>query len=155
MEYKNAKPKDVEGISIVLKECYNIETIEEAKETFKRETEKHYNFIIAVDNDKIIGLTTWQIHGLPKHMLCELDRIAILPEYRGKGIAKELFDALIKLADQEYQKSGFSLRKLYLLTHADNKRAHAFYEKMGMKHETTLKNHFYSDKDEWVYSKFL
>ena len=47
------------------------------------------------------------------------------------------------------------LRKLYLLTHADNTRAHKFYEKLGFKHETTLKQHYYSDKDEFIYSLFF
>ena len=30
-----------------------------------------------------------------------------------------------------------------------------FYEKIGLKHETTLKQHYYKDKDEWVYSMFF
>ena len=96
-----------------------------------------------------------RIHGLPKHQLCELDRIAVLPEYRGKGVARQLFIALIKDAKQFYKKHKSKLRKLYLLTHADNIRAHKFYEKLGFKHETTLKQHYYKNKDEYVYSIFF
>lgn len=155
MEYRKATSKDAEGIAIVLKECYNIDSIEEGKEVFKNETAKQHHFIVAVDNGKIAGLTTWLMHGLPKHGLCELDRIALLPEYRGKGISKELFDALTKEADKEYKKHNSKLRKLYILTHADNKRAQAFYQKMGCKHETTLKQHYYKDKDEFVFSIFF
>lgn len=155
MEYRKAKQEDAEQIAIVLKECYNIDSIEEGVNVFKEETAKRYNYIVAVDNGKIIGLVTWQMHGLPKHQLCELDRIAVLPEGRGKGIARELFNALIKEANAEYKKHGFKLRKLYLLTHADNSRAQAFYEKIGLKHEVTLKSHYYADKDEWVYSSFF
>ena len=95
------------------------------------------------------------MHGLPKHQLCELDRIAVLPEYRGKGIARQLFNALIKDSKAFYKKNKSKLRKLYLLTHADNIRAHKFYEKLGFKHETTLKYHYYKDKDEYVYSTFF
>jgi RimJ/RimL family protein N-acetyltransferase len=47
------------------------------------------------------------------------------------------------------------IRKLYLLTHEDNKNAHAFYEKIGFEHETTLKDHYYDNKDERVYSMFF
>ena len=46
------------------------------------------------------------MHGLPKHQLAELDRIALLPECRGKGIAKPLFDALVKDAKQSYKKTN-------------------------------------------------
>jgi len=155
MGYRKAKQEDAEQIAFVLKECYNIDTIEEGINVFKEETTKKYNYIVAVENGKVIGIVTWQMHGLPKHQLCELDRIAVLPEARGKGVARELFDALIKEADTEYKKHGFKLRKLYILTHADNKRAQAFYEKMGCKHETTLKQHYYKDKDEFVFSRFF
>ena len=66
-----------------------------------------------------------------------------------------MFKALIREADAEYKKKGFKLRKMYILCHADNKRAHAFYKKMGMKHEVTLKNHYYDGKDEFVFSRFF
>ena len=94
-------------------------------------------------------------HGLPKHELVELDRIAVLPEYRGKGIARQLFQALIDDAKSELRKHDKSIRKLFLMTHASNERAHKFYEKMGMKHETTLKDHYYKGEDERVYSIFF
>jgi ribosomal-protein-alanine N-acetyltransferase len=95
------------------------------------------------------------MHGLPKHQLCELDRIAVLPSYRGKGVAKKLFNALVKDANTYYKKNKSKLRKLYLLTHADNKRAQKFYENLGFNHETTLKEHYYKNRNEFVYSIFF
>ena len=50
---------------------------------------------------------------------------------------------------------GESIRKLYLLTHEDNVDAHIFYKKVGFVHETTLKDHYYKDQNERVYSKFF
>lgn len=155
MKFRKAKAKDVVGIATVLKECYNINSIKEGINVFREEVQKKYSYIVADDNGRIAGITTWQMHGLPKHQLCELDRIAVLPEYRGKGVAQTLFKALIKDANSEYKKHGFKLRKLYILCHVDNKRAHAFYKKVGMKHETTLKNHYYKGKDEFVFSRFF
>ena len=155
MKLKKATIKDASGVALVLKESYNIESMDEAKEAFLMELKKGMNYIVAEENGKIIGLTTWIMHGLPKHGLVELDRIAVLPEYRGKGISKELFSALIKGASKEFEKNGKRLRKLFLLTHVSNKRAHQFYEKMGLKHETTLKKHYYDNEDEWVYSRFF
>lgn len=163
---RKANQKDAEGIARVLVESYNIKDLNEGVEVFKNEVKKNHNYIIAEDtrtassansvgNKKVIGLVTWITYGLPKHGVCELDRIAVLPEYRGKGIAKKLFNALIKDAKQFYNKNNSRLRKLYLLTHVDNIRAHRFYEKLGFKHETTLKEHYYKDKDEFVYSMFF
>ena len=155
MKFRKATAKDAVGIATVLKECYNIDSIKEGVNVFREEVAKKYNYIVADDDGRIAGLTTWQMHGLPKHQLCELDRIAVLSEYRGKGVAKALFRALIKDSNSEYKKKGFKLRKLYILCHADNKRAHKFYKKMGMKKETVLKSHFYKGKDEWVFSRFF
>ena len=155
MKIRKAALKDAKGIANVLVQSYNIKDLKEGIDTFKNEIKKQHHYIIAEENNKIIGVVTWIIHGLPKHQLAELDRIAILPEYRGKGVAKKLFGALIKDAKSFYNKNNSKLRKLYLLTHADNIRAHKFYEKIGFKHETTLKEHYYKDKDEYVYSMFF
>ena len=155
MEVRNAKPADAEGIANVLKESYNIDSIEEGKEVFLSEIEKKHHYIAAEEEGKIIGIVTWTVHDLPKHQLAELNRIAVLPEWRGKGVARQLFAGLIKNANEFYKQNGSRLRKLYLLTHESNKRAHKFYEKMGFRHETTLKSHYYENDDERVYSMFF
>lgn len=155
MVIRKATLKDSKGIANVLVQSYNIKDLKEGIEVFKNETRKNHNYIVAEEKGKIIGIVTWIMHGLPKHQLCELDRIAVLPEYRGKGVSRKLFGALIKDAKSFYKKQKSKLRKLYLLTHADNARAQKFYEKLGFRHETTLKQHYYKDKDEYVYSMFF
>ncbi len=155
MKIRKASLNDTKGIANVLVKSYNIKDLKEGISVFKNETKKAHNYIIAEENGKIIGIVTWLMHGLPKHQLAELYRIAVLPEYRGKGVAHKLFEALINDAKQFYKKNKSKLRKLYLLTHADNIRAHKFYEKLGFKHETTLKEQYYKNKDEYVYSMFF
>ena len=152
---RNANKEDQEGIANVLVNSYNIETIEEGIEVFNNETLKQHNFIVAEKDGKIIGLTTWLMHGLPKHQLAELVRIAVLPEFQGKGVARKLFEGLKSQANEAYKNKGSKLRKLFILTHDDNPRAQAFYKKMGLQHETTLKQHYYNNKDEFVFSMFL
>jgi len=154
MIIRNAKPEDAEGIANVLVQSYNIDDIEEGKAAFEKETKKEYNYVVAEEDGKIIGLTTWQMHGLPKHQLAELDRIAVLPEYRGKGVARQLFNKLLEEANKAYRDAGSKLRKLYLLTHASNARAQAFYKKLGFSHDATLKDHYYEGEDEFVFAMF-
>ncbi|MEK6983373.1 MAG: GNAT family N-acetyltransferase [Nanoarchaeota archaeon] len=155
MKIRKGTIKDAKGVANVLVHSYNIKDLQEGIDTFKNEIKKQHHYLVAEENQEIIGIVTWLMHGLPKHQLCELDRIAVLPEYRGKGVAIQLFNALIKDSSSFYKKNKSKLRKLYLLTHADNTRAHKFYEKLGFKHETTLKQHYYRDKDEYVYSMFF
>lgn len=155
MKIRKANEKDAEDISLVLKICYNIDSIEEGKKVFFSEMKKGFNYIACEVEGKVVGITTWVMHGLPKHGLVELDRIAVLPDYRGEGAARQLFEGLIQSSSEYMQRNDGRLRKLYLLTHASNERAHKFYEKMGLTHETTLKKHYYDDEDELVYSKFF
>ena len=155
INYRKATIKDADQISSVLIDFYNMKDAKEASEAFAAEMEKDFHYIVALKNDVIIGLVTWLPHGLPKHGLFELDRICLLSESRGKGVGKGLIEELITDADKWYKTMGENIRKLYLLTHEDNVDAHIFYEKVGFVHETTLKDHYYKDQNERVYSKFF
>ena len=155
INYRKATLKDTDQICSVLMGFYNMKDFNEASEAFISEMEKDFHYIVALQDDVIIGLVTWLPHGLPKHGLFELDRICLLSEARGKGVGKDLINELITDADKWYKSMGENIRKLYLLTHEDNVDAHIFYEKVGFDHETTLKDHYYKNQNERVYSKFF
>ena len=155
INYRRATLKDADQISSVLIYFYNMKDANVASEAFISEMEKDFHYIVALQDDVIIGLVTWLPHGLPKHGLFELDRICLLSEARGKGVGKDLINELITDADKWYKSMGENIRKLYLLTHEDNVDVHIFYEKVGFEHETTLKDHYYKNQNERVYSKFF
>jgi len=166
MKIRKAKIEDAEAVANVLMNSYNIKSVEEGIAVFKNEINKGSNYIVAVDNkfnqkineklsEKIIGIISWIVKGLPKHELIELDRIAVLPEYKGKGIAIKLFQFLKKDSTNFYKSKGCKLRKVYLCVHAKNLRAQSFYEKIGFKYEAILKNHYYDGVDEMIFSMFL
>ncbi len=152
---RKATEDDAEQIAEVLLDFYNMNDHEEAKKVFHNELNKKFHYIVGIEDGVILGLVTWLIHGLPKHGLFELDRICILSKSRGKGIGKKLIKALMDDAKEWYKSRNEKARKLYLLTHEDNKNAHLFYEKVGFIHETTLKDHYYKNKDERVYTIFI
>ena len=152
---REATYDDEDQIAKVLLDFYNMNDVDEAIQSFNNELDKDFHYIVAEEAGKIIGLVTWLMHGLPKHGLFELDRICILSEARGKGVGRKLVDKLIDNASKWYDNESEKIRKLYLLTHEDNKNAHSFYEKVGFSHETTLKDHYYKDQDERVYVMFF
>ena len=152
---RKATYDDKDQVAKVLLDFYNMNDVDEAIQSFNNELDKDFHYIVAEEDGKIIGLVTWLMHGLPKHGLFELDRICILSEARGKGVGRKLVDKLIDNASKWYANESEKIRKLYLLTHEDNKNAHSFYEKVGFSHETTLKDHYYKDQDERVYVMFF
>ncbi|MEN9626013.1 MAG: hypothetical protein RL557_341 [archaeon] len=155
MILRKAEINDTEGIGEVLRQSYNIQSTEEGMQVFEDEMRKGSHYIVAFEDSKIAGIASWVVRGLLKHQLAELDRIAVLPEYKGKGIAVELFEYLKKDAQEFYLSKGFTLRKVYLCVHATNARAQQFYKKIGFSHEASLPSHYYDGVDEYVFSMFL
>ena len=86
--FRKAEHKDRDQIAGVLLDFYNMENAKEALRTFETEANKDFHYLVAIENEKIIGLVTWIMHGLPKHGLFELDRICLLSGSRGKGVGK-------------------------------------------------------------------
>ena len=68
-----------------------------------------------------------------------IDTISVLEEFRGAGIAKELFIFIEKKAE------NLGFKKLSLLVDMENLKALSLYEKIGFKKNTILKvsNHDY------------
>ena len=155
IKIRKAVQNDANEIANVLLDFYNMQDHQEAKNVFIDEQKKDFHYLLAVENNDVLGLVTWVTHGLPKHGLFELDRICIMTSARGKGIGKKLVNALIDDAQYWYNKKNEKARKLYLLTHENNNNAHLFYKKVGFFHETTLKSHYYENQDDRVYSIFL
>ena len=76
--FRKAKQEESVQIAKVMLDFYNMENLEEANNAVISEISKDYKYIISLENNKIIGLVTWLMHGLPKHGLFELDRIKVL-----------------------------------------------------------------------------
>lgn len=154
IKIRRASLEDADGIAEILLESYNMNTIKEAKDAFLNES-KMFNFIVAEKGENIIGIASWLMHGLPKHGLCEINRIAVLSNIRGRGIGKLLFSGAVKDSEQFYKENNSRLRKIFLFTHETNKKAQKFYASIGLEQEARLKDHYYDNVNELVFSKFL
>lgn len=155
MEYTKAVAEDSKQIIAIMSQSFNIKTLEEGREAHLEELRRGHNFIVARDLLNVVGFTSWVVHGRLKHGLVELNHIAVVLDYQGRGVAARLYEALVADAQKYFQEKGGKLRKLFLLTHSDNVQAQKFYEKMGLEHEATLSDHFYKGKDEFVMSRFF
>ncbi len=155
MDLKKANVRDAERVASVLLECYNMDSLDEAIGAFKREMRQQKAFVLGEENGTVIAVASWQVHDIPKHRLAELHRIAVLPEFRGKGLSRQIFEFMVHDCRLFYSRQGHRLRKLFVLTHDSNKRAQRFYEKLGFRLEARLANHCYEGEDELVYSMFF
>ena len=83
--------------------------------------------LIAEENDHMIGYTNGGAKEIPyrKSKYFEIDNLGIIPELKGKGLGKQLLEAITSWAkDHDYQ-------KIYVNCYAMNKEAIDFYRKNG------------------------
>lgn len=100
------------------------------------ENNKNYEIIVAKENDKIIGSITMykiDLFTFSFQPAIEIFNVAVLKEYRGKGIAKMLFQYIIEYA----KNNGYKSIHLTCLDNAYN--AHKLYESVGMKRASSVK----------------
>jgi ribosomal protein S18 acetylase RimI-like enzyme len=155
MKYRKAILKDKKEIAEVIFKNYNVKTMKESLRIAKEELDNDYHYVVAENNGKVIGIACWTMHGRPKHNLVHCARVAVLPELRGRGIAKKLFEKMVQDADRFYKSQGQKIRKMYAYAHSSNKLAQRFYKNRGFILEAKLKDHYYKGEDEYIYSMFF
>ena len=126
-------PEEIEGKSLVhwqtWREAYDDLLPAEFQETMTLEKCRFFsqkypeNTLIAMDGKKVVGFISYGNFRDEAIQAGEIIALYVLKDYYGKGVSKQLMHAAFVSLDQ------FS--EIYLWVLKDNKRAIAFYQKMG------------------------
>ena len=105
-------------------------------------------YYVAVENNKILGGSgVNQLDGTPEK-ICELQRMFLLPESRGKGIGKKLMELCIEAG------KDFGYEKIYLETLDNMSDARKLYLKAGFEFiEKSLGNTGHCGCNTWMEKK--
>ena len=126
-------PEEIEDKSLVhwqtWREAYDNLLPAEFQETMTLERCRFFsqkypeNTLIAIDGVKVVGFISYGNFRDETIQAGEIIALYVLKDYYGKGVSKQLMHAAFVALDQ------FS--EIYLWVLKDNKRAIAFYQKMG------------------------
>ena len=126
-------PEEIEGKSLVhwqtWREAYDNLLPAEYQETMTLERCRFFsqkypeNTLIAMDGKKVVGFISYGNFRDETIQAGEIIALYVLKDYYGKGVSKQLMHAAFVAIDQ------FS--EIYLWVLKENKRAIAFYQKMG------------------------
>ena len=126
-------PEEIEGKSLVhwqtWREAYDDLLPAEFQETMTLDKCRFFsqkypeNTLIAMDEKKVVGFISYGNFRDETIQAGEIIALYVLKDYYGKGVSKQLMHAAFVALDQ------FS--EIYLWVLKDNKRAIAFYQKMG------------------------
>ena len=126
-------PEEIEGKSLVhwqtWREAYDDLLPADFQETMTLEKCRFFsqkypeNTLIAMAGKKVVGFISYGNYRDETIQAGEIIALYVLKDYYGKGVSKQLMHAAFVALDQ------FS--EIYLWVLKDNKRAIAFYQKMG------------------------
>ena len=126
-------PEEIEGKSLVhwqtWREAYDDLLPAEFQETMTLERCRFFsqkypeNTLIAMDGMKVVGFISYGNFRDKTMQAGEIIALYVLKDYYGKGIAQKLVKAALTALD--------SFSEIFLWVLKDNKRAIAFYQKMG------------------------
>ena len=88
---------------------------------------------VAVIGDEVIGWCDIDRHFFPSRAHRGRLGMGILPDYRGKGLGRQLIETTLKAAKE----AGFA--RIELDVYEDNARAIALYEKLGFAREGVIR----------------
>jgi ribosomal protein S18 acetylase RimI-like enzyme len=92
-----------------------------------------FQTILSLDDGKIVGTVSWDVRGGLDDGVVELIGLGVNPDYRRKGVARELVQTLIHDASKHYSEHDHKLRVIYLFMEKSNEGGRAFYESIGFK----------------------
>ena len=145
---------DADKVGEFLSRCYKTTYSGQGKETFLNEYGRgHRWFILEVEGD-IKGIGSWALRGLVHHEVVRINRLGICDK-KDIELAKPLFRAMAEDADKFLKSKGHKLRKVFQLVHSTDKPMIEILESLELVREAVIKEHFWKDIDEFVYSMWL
>lgn len=104
------------------------------------------SYVATVNND-IVGLIVWsQKSGFRTEAVLELDLLAVLPNYQGKGIGRELICQSYSLVREHLALSESTIKHVLVSTRADNHAQKLYASVLGAQVEATFENLYSADE---------
>ena len=130
------KKEELDQYRDLMKESFgSVSDIEDYKKSYKEDSE-NYKILVAKDGERVIGALTFykiDMFAFEKSYALQIFNVAVLSEYRGKKIARHLFDYVIKYGRENEYKS------LFLTCLETAHSAHRLYESLGFEKMARVK----------------
>ena len=144
MLIREAHKQDIDQLVAIEELCYDNPW---PREAFEEEIEREDVGIgiVAEDESLVVGFLT----GMAVVDEFHLHNLAVHPDFRGRGIARELIEAAETLCRQR------DLRRILLEVRQDNEAARQLYTGMGFEAAGTRKDYYGPSQNAYMYIKHL
>ena len=104
-------------------------------------------YYVADHSSSPIGYIVWtQRSGFRPEVVLELEQIAVLKEYHGKGIGTQLITESLQFVRKQLSKRNATIKHIIVNTRADNMSQKLYRKTLGAKIEYTIKDLYSHDE---------
>ncbi|MFW9975793.1 MAG: GNAT family N-acetyltransferase [Candidatus Thorarchaeota archaeon] len=122
---RKAKSSDI----LLLENLYRqeVEDHSERAKKFAEDMVLKYRTLLAIKDDFVYGTIAWEPRGGLNDGVAEIIGLGVNEQFKRKGIATKLVDAVIEDATEFFLSNGYSLRVILLFMESRNETARKFY----------------------------
>lgn len=148
MKIRPLQQQDIENTARVHKAAFarqkmSNEWIKSNSKAFPR-----IQYYVAENQDKeIVGYIHWsQKSGFRREVVLELEQLAVVPQYHGKGIGTKLIKESLPQVNCQLATRGAAIKHIIVTTRSDNHAQKLYKKTIGAEVEATISNLYSADE---------
>ncbi len=112
-------------------------------------------YFVATLNNENVGYSLWSVkNGFRESSIVELEQLAVLPSFSGKGVGKELLSQSYNLFKLHLLGLGFGVNAVYMTTREGNFAESLYAKVFGVERHGVIQN-YGSGNEVILFKRFL
>ena len=104
-------------------------------------------YVAENQDNEIVGYIHWsQKSGFRQEVVLELEQLAVVPEYHGKGIGTKLIKESLPQINCQLATRGAKIKHIIVTTRSDNYAQKLYQKTIGAEVEATISNLYSADE---------
>jgi len=139
---RRATPFDIPALATTHREVFPRQRDSEAwVSATLAATPRMFAFVAEVASSRVVGYAFWaQKSGIRASAVLELDQIAVLTEFRGKGFARHLIKESLAIVKSDLLSNHQVVKSILVSTRADNRAQRLYSDVLGVRIVATIDN---------------
>ena len=138
---------DIENVSIIHEKSFERQTKSLEWITCNFNAYPRIQYYVADIEGRLVGYIQWiQKSGFRSKVILELEQMAVLPEFRNKGIGKSLISKSLPLIKHHLEINDAKLKHVIVTTRADNNAQDLYSKVLGAKVVATISSLYSADE---------
>jgi len=147
LNIREMSSSDIENVSFIHEKSFERQTKSLEWITCNFNAYPRIQYYVADIEGRLVGYIQWiQKSGFRSKVVLELEQMAVLPEFRNKGIGKSLISKSLPLIKHHLEINDAQLKHIIVTTRADNNAQDLYSKVLGAKVVATISSLYSADE---------